>query len=1354
MKSKFYKPTGFVNGMLLSLINGRNKAVRFVYFFPLLCFSFLSGNAQSAFSFSQLSNDYVRPGAGAEEWLGQFTMSLPGPADVYWRFHWASDFQPGNTAQNSYNWSAFDAQVQAAIRGGQKFSFDIMSLCGACGTDSKPNVAGGGMVYPVWLHNAMQNESVKDWIDGDGMWRPNWNGVYLSAWAALNQAVNNHINNTSYNGVPYKNVIRYIGAGGYGDYGEWTNNKPGQGPNGANATAASLKSIIDGTVQSYPNFQVVCLMATFDGNQLNNTMIPPEVGYYALTTSNNAGKLGYRRESWGDPAGYNDNWSTSNPVSYNGLNFGSAISNIYKYAPVVGEPLDLGVTNNYSDIMRQFQAAHVNSCGNGNFDGVQNNGTAISNFTAAIKASGYRLTLTSGNINGNTVSLSWQNNGLSPTYENWTVTFELRNGNNVIYSQNSSFSPKLFMGTSTLNDVLTGSGTGDLYLIIRDPNGYRQPLPLAIGGRNGDGSYLLKTNVNIGGAAPANKPPVANAGPDQNISLPTNSVTLNGGSSSDPDGTVAGYLWTKISGPAQFALGNSGVSSTLANNLAVGIYLFQLKVTDNSGAIALDTIKVNVNAAPANQPPVANAGADITISLPTSLVNLNGSASNDPDGTISAFSWSQASGPAPCTLMTPGNTATVAGGLQMGVYVFTLKVTDNNGVTATDNMTVTVNAAANIPPVASAGASKSIILPTNNTTLDGSLSSDPNGNITAYGWAQISGPSTATITGGNLAIATAANLVAGQYIFELTVTDNGGAQSKARVKITVSNSGIQPPVANAGVDRSITLPVNTVNIDGSASSSSSGNIVSYVWSEKSGPSTVSLTNAAQISLSNLQAGVYIFLLTVTDNNGATGTDLVTITVIPVVNRAPVADAGASMSLILPVNSTTLDGSKSYDPDGTISSYKWTRISGPNMPATIGATASILNLGGLIAGTYTYQLTVTDDNGASSSSQAKIIVASAANQAPIANAGNNQSISSPANSVTLNGSASSDPDGNIVSYNWITVSGPGSITISNSNSATPTATGLLPGGYIFELTVTDNKGATAKDQVAVTVLPQSISPNQPPVANAGNNQTITLPVSSISLDGSRSFDPDGTLTAYNWKQVSGPSVSVIAGVNSSTTNASQLIAGQYIFQLTVTDNNGLKNIDQITIVVNTASGKVNMPPVADAGSSDTLLLPNNSFTLNANGSKDPDGTISTYQWQQVSGPNTVKSSNMNVPQVAISDFQPGDYEFELIVTDNEGATSTATMKLTVEPSTGLTDRFFVYPNPAHDVTTAKITSSVTGRVKIVIYDMNGRQVLTTEAEKTDDVVTKTLTISTLASGMYTIQIVIGNKTTMVTKFVKN
>src|SRR4029077_18819174 len=113
---------------------------------------------------------------------------------------------------------------------------------------------------------------------------------------------------------------------------------------------------------------------------------------------------------------------------------------------------------------------------------------------------------------------------------------------------------------------------------------------------------------------------------------------------------------------------------------------------------------------------------------------------------------------------------------------------------------------------------------------------------------------------------------------------------KAQVKVTVVAAGVQPPVANAGADQSITLPVNTVTIDGSAST---GSIASYTWTEQSGPSAISLSNTAKNTLNNLVAGTYIFRLTVKDNASATSTDSVTITVNAATNKAPVANAGAS-----------------------------------------------------------------------------------------------------------------------------------------------------------------------------------------------------------------------------------------------------------------------------------------------------------------------------------------------------------------------------------------------------------------------------------------------------------------------------
>ncbi|MEQ1797261.1 MAG: T9SS type A sorting domain-containing protein, partial [Lacibacter sp.] len=86
----------------------------------------------------------------------------------------------------------------------------------------------------------------------------------------------------------------------------------------------------------------------------------------------------------------------------------------------------------------------------------------------------------------------------------------------------------------------------------------------------------------------------ANAGSDKTITLPSNSVTLNG-IGTDADGTIVSYLWTKISGPATFSIGTQSQANTVVNNLVEGVYLFTLRVTDNSGMTSLDTVKVTVN---------------------------------------------------------------------------------------------------------------------------------------------------------------------------------------------------------------------------------------------------------------------------------------------------------------------------------------------------------------------------------------------------------------------------------------------------------------------------------------------------------------------------------------------------------------------------------------------------------------------------------------------------------------------------------------------------------------------------------------------------------------------------------------
>lgn len=481
-------------------------------------------------------------------------------------------------------------------------------------------------------------------------------------------------------------------------------------------------------------------------------------------------------------------------------------------------------------------------------------------------------------------------------------------------------------------------------------------------------------------------------------------------------------------------------------------------------------------------------------------------------------------------------------------------------------------------------------------------------------------------------------------------------------------------------------------------------------------------------------------------------------IVPPPNQPPVVIVNAKQSISLPVTNTILDGTRSYDPDGSITSYSWTLVSGPAVTFSTDSAASTI-VTGLTQGIFIFKLTATDNSHAISSALDTIIVNPAdtvppANIVPVANAGPDQTITAPLNSVNLNGSSSYDPDGSISIYSWVMISGPRSVTIANAGTMNPSVQGLTPGEYVFQLSVTDNSGASSSDQVEITVYPEPTLPNQSPVANAGTNLTITAPVSSIALNGSSSFDPDGTIVHYDWSEVSGPNTAGITNNGTTTPTVSGLIVGIYTFHLLVTDNDGATDDDQITVTVNPAVNKLNQIPVAMAGTDTVIFLPATTYMLNASGSYDPDGNITSYHWQEISGPNEVLATTADNAEAGISHLQEGSYIFQLTVTDNENATATAQIKISVEPGAGNSDQLLVYPNPSVNQIHSRITSNIMGTVRIQVYNMTGQLVISNQTEKSTAVFEKTFQISTFASGMYTIQVNIGNQKTMVAKFIKN
>lgn len=451
-------------------------------------------------SFTQISPtiNFSSPGRGAEQWHGGWDVDLSPfqKLDKYARFQW-HEFESG---KDQYTWDTFDKSINEAIDRGGKFGFGVMTVCD-CDANSLASYAGGTASFPQYLHNLMQAESTKDRLV-NGQWIPNWNSeAYLSRLEALHKAINNHLETTSYKGVRYKDAISYIDIRGFGQWGEWhlVGIEGGQA-----ATSKSLTRIIDAHINGYPDIRLVAMIAGLNGGSVPFSVFPvtSDVSYYLLTAKNNAGEIGWRRDSLGSTESYYVDLLENNKALFNNIPLKTLIMNKWQKAPVVGEP-NCGVQ--MTELPKQVALYHMMSFGNSNYC-VTLSSASTTAIKAAALASGYRLTLTGGTAelqsNGLAISLNWQNSGLTPTYEKWDVIYELRSGSTVIWSGKSIFSPRMFLpGTQTVTEFFLASvpaGTYNLSLKIVDPAGYRKPLPLAINGQQGDGSYVLGNLTSTG----------------------------------------------------------------------------------------------------------------------------------------------------------------------------------------------------------------------------------------------------------------------------------------------------------------------------------------------------------------------------------------------------------------------------------------------------------------------------------------------------------------------------------------------------------------------------------------------------------------------------------------------------------------------------------------------------------------------------------------------------------------------------------------------------------------------------------------------------------------------------------------
>jgi hypothetical protein len=278
-----------------------------------------------------------------------------------------------------------------------------------------------------------------------------------------------------------------------------------------------------------------------------------------------------------------------------------------------------------------------------------------------------------------------------------------------------------------------------------------------------------------------NKIPVASAGSDKTIYGSSTTVTC---SATDADGTITSYRWKQLEG-ATVTMTNASTKTLSIASMTTGKYMFRVTVTDNNGNTDSDYIRLTVDLT--NKVPVVNAGADVDLAQPspTQNVTITGSAS-DADGTIASYAWKVVSGPVtPSLANTQTPTVTVSGLTTSGVYELSLTAKDDKGATATDKVSIIVNAA----PVANAGADKSIELPTSTITLSGS-GTDADGTVTSYLWSLSKGPAVPLLTNaGTKTVSISGLTVPGQYVFKLRVEDNDGVSDYDHVSIFVIAAG-------------------------------------------------------------------------------------------------------------------------------------------------------------------------------------------------------------------------------------------------------------------------------------------------------------------------------------------------------------------------------------------------------------------------------------------------------------------------------------------------------------------------------------------------------------------------------------
>ena len=485
------------------------------------------------------------------------------------------------------------------------------------------------------------------------------------------------------------------------------------------------------------------------------------------------------------------------------------------------------------------------------------------------------------------------------------------------------------------------------------------------------------------------------------------------------------------------------------------------------------------------------------------------------------------------------------------------------------------------------------------------------------------------------------------------IVTTGGHQSAATFVVPPHTTG---PVANVqtlgfvSVGTSVYLDGSGSTVGGvaknaaartNAANTSTAAELTYHWTLLHAPngSTAVLANADSIqpSLVPDKPGTYLIQLTVSDGTSSTATWAVLSTD----NSAPVADAGPDQFVALG-SLVHLNASNAYDMDGDALLYRWTLVSAPSgSAATLSGSATVApSFTADASGDYLFLVNVNDGHGNTSSDT---VLVSTTGSFPIPNAGPPQK-AAVNQSVQLDGSGSSAPNGEPVNCTWTFLSKPASSNAQINNagegacSQKASFTVDQPGAYVIQLLVSDAKGHNAVTTTLVNTDPV------PPIAIVGPAQNVNVG-DTVELDGSKSFDADGDSLTYSWSILSMPSGST-ASLSQPTSATPVFVAdknGDYVAQLIV--SHGTFASAPSTVLISANSPGFNASPTAITFAEQTVHTTSDSVSI-----------VIT---------NT-GAGNLSISQIVIEGANAGDFGYTsaaLPVAVGPGATTTVNVTFT-------------------------------------------------------------------------------------------